>query len=241
MTVAVSPGLKDNKQDQAMLWGHQPWALHRLCRWEFHHVRVDWSCLSPWQRHCEVGIVRGGDWSFWVPLSLLKRKVTRSRENLSFPTCQSELFPWPWGSWVQLCVVHWARDAHYSSGRYRRHGLKFQLKCEEAFFLCSFYSLYVCPHRRERFSSTVSYIRCPLAFSQWGTLPLFVVVLLSLKFLSPDSENSTIVQEMDMTQNPRVMAIRACLTLGRHCPKHYVPLLHWIFTTPKWYKALSLH
>ena len=59
--------------------------------------------------------------------------------------------------------------------------------------------------------------------------------LLLLKFISSDSEHKTmqlqrIVQEADMTQNPRAMAIRACLTLGRHCPMHYVPLLYPILT-----------
>jgi hypothetical protein len=185
MTVAVSPGLKDNKQDQAMLWGHQPWALHRLCRWVLHHVTVNWSCLSHQQRCCEVGMVRGGDWREGLGSSLtVKEEGDKIQEDssLSFPTCHPEIFSCPWGSWVQLCWVHWARDAHYSSGRYRRHGVKSQLECREVLLLCSFSSLCVCPHRRERFSTTVSYIRCPLAFSPWGTLPFFVMVLLFLKF-----------------------------------------------------------
>lgn len=41
-----------------------------------------------------------------------------------------------------------------------------------------------------RFFLIVSYIKCPSAFSEWGTLLFFVVVLLFLKFLAPDSELS---------------------------------------------------
>ena len=172
---------------------HPPWILHRFCRWVLLHATVDCSCLSHWQSLCEVGMVRGGNLRECLGFSVTVKEEgdkMQGESSLSFPTCHPELFLCPWGSRVQLCEVNWARDAHYSPGRFRRHGLKFQLECREA-SLCCFSTLCVCPHRRERFYSAVSYIWCPLCFSESGSLLFFVIVLLFLKFLSPDSEHNT--------------------------------------------------
>ena len=160
-----------------MLWGH-PWALHRFHKLESPHVTVDWNCLLPSQRCCEVGMVREGGWQ-------LGDKI-QGESSLSFPTCHPELFPCPWGSWVQLCVVHWVRYAHYNLGRKKKHGLKLQLECREDFVLWSFSSLCVCPHRSEVLLNSFLY-QVPFSLLRLGDFALlccgFIFSEISLSWL----------------------------------------------------------
>lgn len=142
VTVAMSPGLKDNKW---LGYAVRTPTLSpaQTLQVSFPSCHSELNCLSHWQRYCEAGMVRGGgEESVWVPLSLWKRKVTRCWEKAvsHFLPAIQNYFHVHGGTEFSVCGALGQRCSTQLR-QVQETWAEIQFECREAFLLCNFSGL----------------------------------------------------------------------------------------------------